>query len=117
MENTIATLFEAVQIGRYTAKNKIFMAPMSRYRADENAVNTDLAATYYRQRANAGLIIGESTRVNDWSGGINCPGIYTQAQIDSWRKVTEAVHEEGGLIFLGSRVQKSGKVQKYKKIL
>jgi N-ethylmaleimide reductase len=96
----MTTLFNPVKIGRYTAKNKIFMAPMSRYRASENGTNTDLTTTYYSQRASAGLIIAESTRVNDWSGGINCPGIYTDEHIQSWKKVTDAVHQKGGLIFL-----------------
>ncbi|MGK0414434.1 MAG: N-ethylmaleimide reductase [Polaribacter sp.] len=100
MRNSISPLFEPVKIGRYTAKNRIFMAPMSRYRAIENGINPETTAEYYRQRASSGLIIAESTRINDWSGGMNCPGIYTKEQAVSWKKTTDAVHEEGGLIFL-----------------
>lgn len=94
------TLFEPAKVGRYTTRNRIFMAPMSRYRSDEKGCNPEITIDYYRQRASAGLIIAESTRVNSWSGGINCPGIYTHEQVLSWKKVVDAVHEEGGLIFL-----------------
>jgi len=93
-------LFEPTQIGRYTVRNRIFMAPMSRYRAHDNDINPDIAIEYYRQRASAGLIVAESTTVNDWAGGINCPGIYNVHQAQAWKKVTDAVHEEGGVIFL-----------------
>jgi len=100
MENLIKTLFEPVRIGRYMAKNRIFMAPMSRYRALKDAVNPEITTDYYRQRATAGVIMAESTQINNGSGGINCPGIYNQEQAASWKKVTDAVHGEGGLIFL-----------------
>lgn len=100
MKNSIESLFTPVQIGRYTAKNRIFMAPMSRYRAEEGGINPEIAIDYYSQRATAGIIIAESTRINDWSGGINCPGIYNEAQVTSWKKTTQAVHKKGGLIFL-----------------
>lgn len=96
----MSALFDPIKIGRYTARNRIFMAPMSRYRADENGINPEITTDYYRQRASAGLIVAESTRINDWSGGINCPGIYTAEQAESWKKTTEAVHKEGGIIFL-----------------
>lgn len=96
----MSVLFEPTQIGRYTVKNRIFMAPMSRYRADHEGINPEITAEYYRQRASAGLIIAESTRINNWSGGINCPGIYTADQVASWKKTTDAVHAEGGVIFL-----------------
>lgn len=93
-------LFTPAKIGRYTTRNRIFMAPMSRYRSDEKGCNPDMTIDYYRQRASAGLIIAESTRINDWAGGINCPGIYNHEQMLSWKKAVDAVHEEGGLIFL-----------------
>ncbi len=100
MKNTITPLFEPLKIGRYTTKNKIFMAPMSRYRALKGGINPESTIEYYTQRATAGLIIAESTQINDASGGINCPGIYNKNQVNSWKKTTTAVHEKGGLIFL-----------------
>ncbi len=100
METNIKSIFEPVKIGRYTAKNRIFMAPMSRYRAEKGGVNPDITIDYYTQRASAGVIIAESTQINEASGGINCPGIYNEAQAKSWKKVTDAVHKKGGLIFL-----------------
>ncbi|MFC3120152.1 alkene reductase [Agaribacter flavus] len=96
----MSVLFEPRKVGRYATKNRIFMAPMSRYRALAGGINPPSTAEYYRQRASAGLIVAESTRVNNWSGGINCPGIYTKEQVESWKETTEAVHKEGGLIFL-----------------
>ncbi|WP_271783835.1 alkene reductase [Aquimarina algiphila] len=100
MKESIKTLFESIKIGRYTAKNRIFMAPMSRYRALEGDINPEITTTYYAQRATAGLIVAESTKINKGSGGINCPGIYNKEQVASWKKVTDAVHRKGGLIFL-----------------
>lgn len=100
MKNSISGLFEPTQIGRYTVRNRIFMAPMSRYRSYDNGLVPEMTVEYYRQRASAGMIVAESTRINDWSGGINCPGIYTSEQAASWKKVTDAVHKEGGRIFL-----------------
>ncbi|MDO6558945.1 alkene reductase [Paraglaciecola chathamensis] len=96
----MSILFEPTQIGRYTVRNRIFMAPMSRYRASKDGINPSSTAEYYRQRASAGLIVAESTRINAWSGGINCPGIYTPEQVASWKKTTEAVRKQGGVIFL-----------------
>lgn len=96
----MSNLFEPIKVGRYTAKNRIFMAPMSRYRSPERGIVPDFTAEYYSQRADAGLIIAESTRINDWSGGINCPGLFTSEQAAAWKSVTDAVHAKGGLIFL-----------------
>ncbi len=100
MKESIKKLYETVKIGRYTAKNRIFMAPMSRYRALEGDINPEITTTYYEQRATAGLIVAESTKINKSSGGINCPGIYNKEQVASWKKVTDAVHKKDGLIFL-----------------
>lgn len=96
----MSILFEPTKIGRYTVRNRIFMAPMSRYRADENDINPEIAVEYYSQRSTAGLIMAESTTINNWAGGINCPGIYNADQAASWKKVTDGVHKEGGVIFL-----------------
>ncbi|WP_427161980.1 alkene reductase [Aliinostoc sp. HNIBRCY26] len=93
-------LFTPVQLGSYTLPNRIVMAPMTRLRAIDNIPNA-LMAKYYAQRASAGLIVTECTAISPLSlGYINCPGIYTDAQIDGWRLVTDAVHEKGGRIFV-----------------
>ncbi|HLO86079.1 MAG TPA: alkene reductase [Nostocaceae cyanobacterium] len=93
-------LFTPVQLGSYTLPNRIVMAPMTRLRAIDNIPNA-LMATYYAQRASAGLIVTECTMVSPLSlGYINCPGIYTQEQVQGWKLVTDAVHQAGGRIFL-----------------
>jgi len=93
-------LFSPVQLGRYTLPNRIVMAPMSRLRAIGNIPNS-IMATYYAQRASAGLIITECTMVSPLSKAyINCPGIYSQEQVEGWKLVTDAVHAKGGRIFL-----------------
>ncbi|MTJ09356.1 alkene reductase [Anabaena sp. UHCC 0204] len=93
-------LFTPVKLGNYPLPNRIVMAPMTRLRAINNIPNS-LMATYYAQRATAGLIVTECTMVSPLSVGyLNCPGIYTEEQMDGWRLVTDAVHAEGGRIFL-----------------
>lgn len=93
-------LFESESFNGYKLKNRIVMAPMTRNRADEMGVPSDMMATYYAQRASAGLIIAEATQVSDQANGyMFTPGIYTKAQAEGWRKVTEAVHDNGGVIF------------------
>lgn len=105
---TQTTLFSPIQLGRHTLKNRIVMAPMTRLRA-VGSIPTPLMAKYYAQRASAGLIITECTMVSPLSNGyINCPGIYTSQQTDAWRQVTEAVHAQGGKIFL--QIWHSGRV-------
>ncbi|MBD2347249.1 alkene reductase [Anabaena subtropica] len=98
--NSQINLFSPVQLGAYTLANRIVMAPMTRLRAIDNIPNS-LMATYYAQRASAGLIVTECTAVSPLSlGYMNCPGIYTSEQIAGWRLVTDAVHQQGGRIFL-----------------
>lgn len=95
------TLFDSYTLGALTLRNRIIMAPLTRNRAGAGLVPSELAATYYAQRASAGLIISEATQVSAQAQGYqDTPGIYTQAQIDGWRKVTDAVHAKGGLIFV-----------------
>lgn len=94
-------LFEPLKIDSQLLKNRIFMAPLTRARAEENHVPGDLMAEYYAQRASAGLIIAEATMIMEGhSAFINEPGIYSQQQIQGWKKVTDAVHAKGGKIFL-----------------
>ena len=95
-------LSTAVKIGPYDLRNRIIMAPMTRSRAnDADGVQSDLAVTYYRQRASAGLIITEGTFPSAMGKGyVATPGIYSDAQVQAWKRVTDAVHAEGGRIFL-----------------
>jgi N-ethylmaleimide reductase len=80
--------------------NRIVMAPMTRLRAVDS-IPTALMATYYAQRATAGLIVTECTMIHPLSHGyMNCPGIYSPEQIEGWKAVTEAVRTQGGRIFL-----------------
>jgi N-ethylmaleimide reductase len=94
-------LFEPLKLGAITLPNRILMAPLTRCRAAENHVPSDLMATHYAQRASAGLIIAEATMVMEGNSAFwKEPGIYSAEQIAGWKKVTDAVHEKGGLIFL-----------------
>ncbi|MFN4206891.1 MAG: alkene reductase [Agrobacterium albertimagni] len=95
------TLFEPYALGGITLANRVVMAPLTRNRAAEGLVPSELAAEYYAQRASAGLIITEATQVSKQAQGYqDTPGIYTEAQIAGWQKVTAAVHEKGGRIVM-----------------
>ncbi len=94
-------LFTPVKIGKLELPNRIVMAPLTRNRAGEGNVPHALNVTYYQQRATAGLIITEASQVSaDGVGYPATPGIHSQEQIDGWKKVTAAVHDSGGHIFL-----------------
>ena len=96
-----ANLFTPLQLGAIETPNRIFMAPLTRCRADVGNVPNDMNAEYYKQRATAGLIITEATSVTQFGFGYpNTPGIFTDAQVAGWKKVTSAVHAAGGRIFL-----------------
>jgi N-ethylmaleimide reductase len=89
-------------MGDIKLRNRVVMAPMTRSRANnpENAP-TDLMAKYYEQRASAGLIITEGSQISKRAVGyVNTPGIYSTAQVEGWKKVTKAVHDKRGKIFL-----------------
>jgi N-ethylmaleimide reductase len=94
-------LFTPVTLGRYTLQNRIVLPPLTRQRAAQPGnVATELMAEYYRQRAGAGFIVSEGTQIEPRGQGYAwTPGIHTPAQIDGWRKVTDAVHAGGGIIF------------------
>lgn len=97
----MTTLFQPYDLGPVTLANHIVMAPLTRNRAGAGLVPNELTATYYAQRATAGLLITEATQISAQAQGYqDTPGIYTQAQIDGWRKVTDAVHAKGGRIFV-----------------
>jgi len=93
-------IFSPIQIGSLSLKNRLVMAPMTRNRAGEGNIPQDLNATYYAQRAGAGLIITEATQISPFGVGYpGTPGIHTKEQVEGWKKVTHAVHQKGGLIF------------------
>ena len=95
------SLFEPIRIGDLELPNRIVMAPLTRCRASAGRVPNALMANYYAQRASAGLIISEATCVSPLGVGYpDTPGIWSQAQIDGWRGVTDAVHAAGGRILL-----------------
>lgn len=93
--------FTPGRVGRQELKNRIVMSPMTRSRAfGPELAPTDMMATYYAQRASAGLIITEGTQPSAVGQGYpNTPGLHTGAQIAGWRTVTDAVHAEGGVIY------------------
>jgi len=94
-------LFTPVQVGRYTLRNRLVMAPMTRSRANEEGVPSDLVATYYGQRAGAGLIISEGVFPSAMGKGyVRTPGLVTDEHVTAWNKVTDAVHAKGGRIFM-----------------
>ncbi|MHC8334559.1 alkene reductase [Pseudomonas sp. LB3P25] len=94
-------LLSPAQIGSLPLKNHMVMAPLTRSRAGEGDAPTPTVVEYYRQRAGAGLIITEGSQVSaQGKGYMRTPGIFTSEQIAGWRQVTDAVHAEGGRIFL-----------------
>ncbi|PQO36790.1 alkene reductase [Blastopirellula marina] len=94
-------LFQPYDLQGLTLRNRIAMAPMTRARAGKERIANQLMAQYYRQRAAAGLIISEATTISPQANGWNqSPGIYTSEMIQGWQQVTQAVHEEGGKIFM-----------------
>ncbi|WP_436871941.1 alkene reductase [Acinetobacter haemolyticus] len=97
----LEAIFSPKQIGAVSLKNRMVMAPLTRSRAGEGDVPTDTMVEYYRQRATAGLIITEASQISQQAKGYpRTPGNYSDAQVEGWKKVTDAVHAEGGKIFL-----------------
>jgi N-ethylmaleimide reductase len=93
-------LFSPLKIGNIELSNRIFMAPMTRNRAPDNIANA-MMATHYRQRATSGLLITEGSQISEQAVGYPAtPGIYSAEQVVGWKQVTDAVHSEGGHIFL-----------------
>ena len=96
-------LFEPLRLGHLTLNHRVVMAPLTRLRADENHVPQPMSVKYYEQRASVPgtFIISESTQVSlDAGGGGHAPGIFTNAQIQAWKRITGAVHARGSYIFL-----------------
>ncbi len=97
----MTNLFTPVRLGAVELNNRVLMAPLTRVRADADHVPTDLIAEHYAQRASAGLLIAEATMAMEGNSAFwREPGIYSEAQVAGWKKVTEAVHARGGKIFL-----------------
>lgn len=97
-----SALFSTLQLGRYELAHRVVMPPLTRMRAGAGNVPNALAPTYYGQRATqGGLVIAEATQVTPYGQGYpNTPGIHSVEQVEGWKKVTDAVHAKGGLIFL-----------------
>ena len=97
----MVSLFEPLQFGAVTLRNRIVMSPLTRGRASHHRVPNDLMRSYYCQRASAGLIIAEATSVSPQGVGyLNTPGIWCREHVEGWRQITQAVHKKGGKIFL-----------------
>ena len=96
----MASLFDPVRLGAIVAPNRILMAPLTRARATMDHVPTPMMVDYYRQRAGAGLIVSEATGISlQGLGWPFAPGLWDRAQVDAWKPVTSAVHDQGGLLF------------------
>ncbi|AMR30074.1 alkene reductase [Mucilaginibacter sp. PAMC 26640] len=92
-------LLEKTTLGKLTLKNSMVMSAMTRSRANQNGVVGEMTVQYYTQRAGAGLMFTEAIRISEEATGSPLtPGIYTAEQIAAWKKVTQAVHDNGGLI-------------------
>lgn len=101
MSASTPSLFDPYRLGDISLSNRIVMAPLTRNRAGAGLVATELTARYYAQRATAGLLISEGSQVSRQGQGYqDTPGIYSPEQVAAWRKVTDAVHAEGGRIFI-----------------
>ncbi|PWJ40897.1 alkene reductase [Sediminitomix flava] len=93
-------LYQETKLGSLELKNRIVMPPMTRSRAGKGDVASEMMAEYYAQRASAGLIVSEGTQISPQGQGYAwTPGIYSDAQIEGWKKVTTAVHNAGGKMF------------------
>lgn len=98
---TRRTLFDTLTLGGYSLKNRIALPPLTRCRSSQPGnVPNDMMAEYYRQRTSAGFMVTEGTQIEPRGQGYAwTPGIHSEEQIAGWRKVTDAVHAEGGVIF------------------
>ena len=97
----MSPVLQPVRLGDLELKNRIVMAPLTRSRSSIEGVPPDYAPDYYAQRATAGLIITEATNISPQAVGYALtPGIWNETQVEAWRRVTDKVHANGGLIFL-----------------
>lgn len=101
MSASTPSLFDSYRLGDLTLSNRIVMAPLTRNRAEPGFVPSPLAVEYYAQRASAGLIVSEASQISQQGQGYqDTPGIFTDAQVAAWRKITDAVHAKGGHIVI-----------------
>lgn len=97
----MSTLYESARVGSIEVANRIFLAPLTRSRAQGDFVPSDYAPLYYEQRASGGLLITEASQISSEAVGyVQTPGIYSEEQVEGWKKVTKAVHDKGGKIVL-----------------
>jgi N-ethylmaleimide reductase len=95
----VKNLWEETTVGNMKLHHRLAMAPMTRSRALTDGTPSDLSPEYYGQRASLGLIISEGTQPSeDGQGYLNTPGIYTNAHIQGWKKISDRVHQEGGYL-------------------
>ncbi|KII90863.1 hypothetical protein PLICRDRAFT_107420 [Plicaturopsis crispa FD-325 SS-3] len=100
---TTSALFQPAQVGELTLAHRVVLAPLTRLRASDDGVPSELAAEYYTQRARTpgSLLISEATIISSQAGGVpNTPGIYNDEQIAAWKKITDAVHAQRAYIYL-----------------
>ncbi|KAI9495763.1 12-oxo-phytodienoic acid-like protein [Zychaea mexicana] len=97
-----SALFQPIKIGKTQLDHRVVLAPLTRFRSDENHVPTALQQEYYAQRATkGGLLISEATFISPTAGAYpGAPGIYSKMQVEGWKPVTDAVHAKGGVIYL-----------------
>lgn len=101
--------FRPFEVGEVRVPNRIVMGPMTRNRAHSSGTPAPIMATYYAQRASAGLIVTEGTQPSAIGQGYpNTPGLHAPEHVEGWRRVTDAVHQEGGLIFV--QLMHSGRI-------
>ncbi len=95
------TLFKTIKLNQLTLQNRVVMAPMTRARTSQPGnIPNPMMATYYQQRASAGLIISEATQISDDSQGYSfTPGVYTNEQVEGWKLVTHAAKQAGAAMF------------------
>jgi len=94
-------LFDPIRIGRMDLPNRIVMAPLTRNRTPGDHAPTELNATYYAQRASAGLVVSEGSQPSAVGQGyLDTPGVHSPAQVEGWRRVADAVHARGGHLFV-----------------
>lgn len=97
----MTSIFDSFDLHGISLNNRIVMAPMTRSRASLDNVPSDITATYYQQRATAGLIITEATAVSKQGAGYaKIPGIWNEEQVIAWKNITDAVHAKNGKIFI-----------------
>ncbi|MBG1232024.1 alkene reductase [Aestuariivirga litoralis] len=105
----MSTLWSPIKLGKLELKHRLALAPMTRSRAKPDGTPGDDAAEYYAQRASLGLLIAEGTQPNDdGQGYTTTPGIYTDAHVAGWKKVTDAIHKAGGHLFI--QIMHAGRV-------